>query len=219
MPHDGDIFEAAARLLAQGKVIGWVRGRMELGARALGARSILADPRVADMQSVLNLKIKFRESFRPFAPAILAEDCADWFDATEPSDYMQHTAYLKPEHRRAPPRELTGWRERLDFRRCDFPSVVHVDYSARLQTVRQDRHADFHRLLTAFKKLSGLPFLVNTSFNVSGEPIVRTATEAWQCFRHTRMDYLVIDDLLLRHPNDTSPEENLAWRQQFAESS
>lgn len=219
VPYDGDIFTEVALLLAAGNVIGWVRGRMELGARALGARSILADPRAADMQSLLNLKVKGRESFRPFAPAILAEDCSDWFKISQPSDYMQLTAYLKPEHRRASPRHLRGWRERLDFRRCDFPAVVHVDYSARLQTVRRDCHPDFHTLLTAFKKLTGLPFLVNTSFNLSGEPIVRTATDAWQCFRHTQMDYLVVEDLLLRHPNDTTIEEKRAWRKQFAESS
>ena len=213
--HDGDIFEAAARLLAQGKVLGWVRGRMELGPRALGARSILADPRVANMQSLLNLKIKFRESFRPFAPAILAEDCGEWFNSTEPSDYMQYVAYLKPEHRRLPGREPGGWRERLAFLRCEFPSVVHVDYSARLQTVRRDLHPDFHRLLTECKKLTGFPMIINTSFNVSGEPIVRTANDAWQCFRHTEMDYLVIDDVLLRNPNDKTIGEKFEWLRQF----
>ena len=116
-----DLHEEVAALLAQGKVVGWVRGRMELGARALGARSILADPRVADMQSVLNLKVKFRESFRPFAPAILAEECAAWFDTAEPSDFMQYTAYLKPGRRYPAPATLRGLRERLDFRRCEVP--------------------------------------------------------------------------------------------------
>ena len=217
VPHDGDVFRAAARQLAHGKTLGWVRGRMELGARALGARSILADPRVDGMQAALNLKIKFRESFRPFAPAILAEDCADWFDADEPSDYMQHTALLKPVFRRSASREFSDWRERLAFRRCDFPSVVHVDYSARLQTVRRERHPELHRLLTEFRAITGFPMLINTSFNVSGQPIVRTATEAWQCFRHTALDYLVIDDRLFANPNDTTAEENRAWRAQFAE--
>lgn len=215
VPVDGDIFSAAARLLAQGKVVGWVRGRMELGARALGARSILADPRVPNMQSVLNLKVKFRESFRPFAPAILAEDCADWFDTSEASDYMQYTAYLKPERRHAVPRELHGLRERLDFRRCDVPSVVHVDYSARLQTVRDEVHPGFYRLLTEFKKITGVPLLINTSFNVSGQPIVRSAEEAWLCFRHTDIDYLVVDDSLFRNPGDKTLEEKLAWLKQF----
>jgi carbamoyltransferase len=216
--HDGDVFATTARLLAQGNVVGWVRGRMELGARALGARSILADPRVNNMQSTLNEKIKFRESFRPFAPAILAEDCAEWFDTTEPSDYMQSTAWLKPEHRYPLPSGLTTWREQLAHRRCAFSSVVHVDYSSRLQTVQHDRHPDLYRLLQEFKKLTGLPMLINTSFNVSGEPIVRTAADAWQCFRHTGIDYLVVDDRLLRNPNDTNIEEKRAWRTQFEES-
>lgn len=207
--------EEAARLLAEGKVLGWVRGRMELGARALGARSILADPRAPDMQSVLNLKVKFRESFRPFAPAVLAEDCGDWFDSTEPSDFMQYTAYLRPELRHAVPAELRGLRERLAYRRCDLPSIIHVDYSARLQTVRADVHPDFHRLIREFKRLTGVPIVINTSFNVSGQPIVRTAEEAWHCFRHTDMDYLVVDDRLFRNPNDKSREEKLAWSRQF----
>jgi len=219
VPHAGDIFEAAAQLLAQGKVLGWVRGKMELGARALGARSILADARVANMQSMLNGKVKFRESFRPFAPAILAEECGEWFDSSEQSDFMQYTAHLKPEHRRAVPPGLREWRERLAFPRCEFSSVVHVDYSARLQTVRRDLHPDFHRLITEFRKLTGFPMIINTSMNVSGEPIVRTAREAWDCFRHTEMDYLAIDDILLRNPNDTTYEEKLAWRRRFEEYS
>jgi carbamoyltransferase len=215
LPFTGSVHEAAARLLAEGKVVGWVRGRMELGARALGARSILADPRVENMQSVLNLKVKFRESFRPFAPAVLAEDCANWFDTSEPSDFMQYTAYLLPKHRRPVPLELKSLRERLDFRRCDIPSVIHVDYSARLQTVRPEVHPDFHRLITEFKKITGVPIIINTSFNVSGQPIVRTAEEAWLCFRHTDMDYLVVNDVICRNPNDKTREEKLAWLKQF----
>ncbi|HUQ88605.1 MAG TPA: carbamoyltransferase C-terminal domain-containing protein [Vicinamibacterales bacterium] len=221
LPHElsyaGDVFTAAAGLLAEGNIVGWVRGRMELGARALGGRSILADARIDGMQSTLNDKIKFRESFRPFAPAILMEDCGAWFDSTEPSDYMQATAWLKPEHRYAASPGATTWRERLAQPRCAFSSVVHVDYSSRLQTVRRQTHPDLHRLLTEFKTITGCPLLINTSFNVSGEPIVRTAEEAWQCFRHTRMDYLVVDDRIFRHPHDTTLEENLAWREQFAE--
>jgi carbamoyltransferase len=218
IPYDGGVHEAAARLLAQGKVVGWVRGRMELGARALGARSILADPRVPDMQSVLNLKVKFRESFRPFAPAVLAEECGQWFDTTENSDFMQYTAFLRPEHRLSVPGQLRGLRERLDFKRCDVPSVVHVDYSARIQTVRREVHPDFHQLLSEFRKLTGIPLLINTSFNVTGQPIVRTAEEAWHCFRHTDMDYLVINDLICRNPNDKSLEEKLSWLKEFENS-
>ncbi len=216
---EGGVHFAAARLLAAGKVVGWVRGRMELGARALGARSILADPRVENMQSLLNLKVKFRESFRPFAPAILAEDCGDWFDSTEASDFMQYTAYLLPRRRFAIPAGALGLRERLDFKRCEVPSIVHVDYSARLQTVRQEVHPDFHRLISEFKRLTGVPILINTSFNVSGQPIVRTADEAWQCFRHTDMDFLVLGERLIRNPNDRSHEEKIAWLKQFEAAS
>jgi carbamoyltransferase len=211
----GDVHAFAADLLAGGKVVGWVRGRMELGARALGARSILADPRVGNMQSVLNLKVKFRESFRPFAPAVLAEDCGDWFDSCEPSDFMQYTAYLKPERRYPMPPTLSGMRERLDFKRCEVPSIVHVDYSARLQTVRSDVHPDFHGLIVEFKKRTGVLILINTSFNVSGQPIVRTAEEAWLCFRHTDMDYLVVEDRVFHNPNDKTREEKLEWLRQF----
>ncbi len=213
--HAGNIHEATARLLADGKVVGWVRGRMELGARALGARSILADPRGADMQSVLNLKVKFRESFRPFAPAVLAEECGRWFDTTEPSDFMQYTAYLLPQHRRPVPAGLKGLAERRDFRRCDMPSVVHVDFSARIQTVRSEVHPDFHRLISEFRDLTGIPMVINTSFNVSGQPIVCTAAEAWQCFRHTDMDYLVVGERIFRNPNDRTREQKLAWLKQF----
>jgi carbamoyltransferase len=213
--YSGSIHSAAARLIARGNVVGWVRGRMELGARALGARSILADPRVASMQSILNLKVKFRESFRPFAPAVLAEEAPNWFDVPDASDYMQYTAFLKPNHRRAVPEGLRGLRERLDFLRCDLPSVVHVDYSARLQTVRRDVHEDFHQLLSQFNALTGVPILINTSFNVSGQPIVRTAEEAWSCFRHTDMDFLVVGDSLIRNPNDRSPEEKRSWARRF----
>jgi carbamoyltransferase len=211
-----DVHMAAAELLAQGKVVGWVRGGMELGARALGARSILADPRVEDMQSVLNLKVKFRESFRPFAPAVLAEDTREWFDTEEASDFMQYTAYLVPEKRHPVPEGLDDMKARLDFRRCDVPSIIHVDYSARLQTVRKDVHPDFHRLISEFKKLTGVPIVINTSFNVSGQPIVRTAEEAWLCFQNTDMDYLVVNDEVYRNPNLKTREEKLLWLKQFA---
>jgi carbamoyltransferase len=212
---DDAVHKVAARLLAEGNVIGWVRGRMELGARALGARSILADPRVLNMQSVLNLKVKFRESFRPFAPAILAEDCHEWFDTREPSDYMEYTTYLLSKHRHSVPAGLSSLSERLYFPRCRLPSVVHVDYSARLQTVRRSVHPDLHELINEFKRLTGIPMIINTSFNVSGQPIVRTAEEAWQCFRHTDIDYLVLNDDIYRNPNDKTREEKTLWARQF----
>jgi carbamoyltransferase len=167
------------------------------------------------MQSVLNLKIKFRESFRPFAPAILAEDCGEWFDTEEPSDYMQYTAYLLLKHRHSVPVGLKSLRDRLHFSRCRLPSVVHVDYSARLQTVRRSVHPDFHELISEFKRLTGVPMIINTSFNVSGQPIVRTAEEAWQCFRHTDIDYLVLNDTIYGNPNDQTREEKTSWARQF----
>jgi carbamoyltransferase len=215
---EGDLHEHVARQLADGKVVGWVRGGMELGARALGARSIIADPRRPDMQSVLNLKVKFRESFRPFAPAILAEHVGEWFDSSEESDYMNYTANLLPSLRTPMPQSFASLKDRLDFPRCKIPSVVHVDFSARLQTVRKEVHPDFHRLITAFNALTGVPIVINTSFNVSGQPIVRTANEAWECFLNTDIDLLVLNDQLFRNPNVRTREEKLSWLAQFAKS-
>ncbi len=218
MHFEDDLHKFVARQLAEGKVVGWVRGGMELGARALGARSILADPRQPNMQSVLNLKVKFRESFRPFAPAILAEFTGEWFDSAEESDYMNYTANLLPALRSPMPDTFSTLKDRLDFPRCSIPSVVHVDFSARLQTVHKEVHPDFHRLITAFNGLTGVPILINTSFNVSGQPIVRTASEAWDCFLNTDIDLLVLNDQVFRNPSSKSREEKLAWLAQFAKS-
>ncbi|MBI5422658.1 MAG: hypothetical protein HZA32_01140 [Opitutae bacterium] len=212
----GDFDDFVAAQLAQGKIVAWVRGRMELGARALGARSILADARQPGMQSRLNLAVKFRESFRPFAPLVLAEDCAAWFDTDEPSDFMQYTANLVPARRTPQPEQFASLRERLDFPRSEIASVVHVDYSARLQTIARENHPDMHRLLTAFKRQTGVPILINTSFNVSGQPIVRTAAEAWECFLNTDIDLLVLNDQLFRNPFQKTREEKLTWLKQFA---
>lgn len=216
--HGTDLFAFTAARLGEGKIVAWVRDRMELGARALGARSILADPRPAGMQSRLNLAVKFRESFRPFAPLVLAEDCPVWFGTDHPSDFMQYTADLVPERRTPQPESFTSLREQLDFPRCSIASVVHVDYSARLQTIREENHPDMHRLLREFKTLTGVPILINTSFNVSGQPIVRTAAEAWECFIHTDIDLLVLNDTVYRNPFNKTREEKLAWLAQFAKS-
>ncbi|HEX3729021.1 MAG TPA: carbamoyltransferase C-terminal domain-containing protein [Opitutaceae bacterium] len=216
--YEGDLHEFVAAQLAAGKVVGWVRGGMELGARALGARSILADPRQPNMQSLLNLKVKFRESFRPFAPAILAEHVGEWFDSSEESDFMNYTAYLRPELRAALPASFATLRERLDFPRCQIPSVVHVDFSARLQTVRREVHSDFHRLISAFHARTGVPIVINTSFNVSGQPIVRTAAEGWDCFVNTDIDLLVLNDEVFHNPFEKTREQKLAWLKQFAKS-
>lgn len=218
VPFEGDLFDFVANQLAGGKIVAWVRDGMELGARALGARSILADARQPGMQSRLNLAVKFRESFRPFAPLVLAEDCAEWFDCAEPSDFMQFTANLVASRRTPQPGHFASLRERLDFPRSEIGSVIHVDYSARLQTVRREVHPDMHRLLTAFKSLTGVPILINTSFNVSGQPIVRTAAEGWECFLNTDIDLLVLNDQVFRNPFQKSREEKLQWLEQFAKS-
>ena len=218
VPYEGDLHHFVAKQLAEGKVVGWVRGPMELGARALGARSILADPRQPKMQSVLNLKVKFRESFRPFAPAILAEHTHAWFDSAAESDYMNYTANLLPALRAPLPSAFGSLREQLDFPRCAIPSVVHVDFSARLQTVRREVHPDLHRLISAFAALTGVPILINTSFNVSGQPIVRTAEEGWECFLNTDIDLLVLNDRVYRNPFEKTREEKLAWLEKFAKS-
>lgn len=212
----GAFEDFVAEELARGKIVAWVRDRMELGARALGARSILADARQPGMQSRLNLAVKFRESFRPFAPLVLAEDCAAWFETDQPSDFMQYTAALVPSRRTPQPEHFASLRERLDFPRSTIASVVHVDYSARLQTIRRENHPDMHRLLSAFKRLTGVPILINTSFNVSGQPIVRTAAEAWECFLNTDIDLLVLNEQLFRNPFQKTREEKLAWLAQFS---
>ncbi len=218
VPTGGDLHAFVAGQLAAGKIVAVVRGGMELGARALGARSILGDPRAPGMQSRLNLAVKFRESFRPFAPAILAERVGDWFDSTAESDYMNYVAPLRPGLRVPPPAGLLSLRARLDFPRCAIPSVIHVDFSARLQTVRPSVHPDFHRFISAFDALTGVPILINTSFNVSGQPIVRTAAEGWECFLNTDIDLLVLNDAVYRNPFEKTREEKLAWLAQFAAS-
>lgn len=215
---DGGLHAFVAQQLAAGKIVAVVRGGMELGARALGARSIFADPRAPGMQSRLNLAVKFRESFRPFAPAILADHTGEWFDTAAESDYMNYTAYLRPELRAPLPAAFPGLRERLDFPRCSIPSVIHVDFSARLQTIRPEVHPDFHAFLTAFHALTGVPILINTSFNVAGQPIVRTAAEGWDCFVNTDIDLLVLNNEVFRNPGRKTREEKIAWLRQFAKS-
>jgi carbamoyltransferase len=196
-----------AELLAGGAVVGWFQGRMEYGPRALGNRSILGDPRSSRMQSVMNVKIKFRESFRPFAPSVLAENAAEWFDLPRGHDspYMLLVAPVRAEHRlKLADDQLDilnshpDLNARLAMPRSSIPAVTHVDYSARLQTVDRERNPRFHSLLQAFRDRTGCPLLVNTSFNVRGEPIVCTPEEALNCFLGTDMDVLVLEDVLLR---------------------
>ncbi|MCL4162392.1 UNVERIFIED_CONTAM: hypothetical protein GTU68_039614, partial [Idotea baltica] len=189
-----------AELLVNQNVIGWFQGRMEFGPRALGNRSIIADPRSAEMQTKLNLKIKFRESFRPFAPAVLDSEADKIFDLDCSSPYMMIVANLLNEHCTPTTNQeenLFGI-DKLKIKRSNFPAITHVDYSARIQTVHQSTNPEFHSLLKAFFKKTNCPMLVNTSFNVRGEPIVCSPEDAYRCFMRTNMDYLVINNLLLK---------------------
>ena len=216
---DDKIVAEVARILAKENVVGWFQGPMEFGPRALGGRSILGDPRSARMQSVMNLKIKYRESFRPFAPAVLAERVADYFDIDTASPYMLLVADVKPDLRI----EMTDEQkalfgiEKLNVPRSSIPAVTHVDYSARIQTVHEDTNPRFHALLRAFEARTGCAVLVNTSFNVRGEPIVCTPTDAFRCFMRTEMDYLVVENLLLSKRDQ--PEFEWAgddsWKSEF----
>jgi len=196
----GEVIDAAARMLAAGRALGWFQGRMEFGPRALGARSILADARSPTMQSVLNLKIKHRESFRPFAPSVLREQASAWFDLAVPSPYMLLVADVSAARRRAlsEAEERLSGMARLKVARSEIPAVTHVDWSARVQTVEAATNPRYHALLSRFEALTGCPVLVNTSFNVRGEPIVCTPADAFRCFMGTALDDLVIGDAVLR---------------------
>lgn len=190
--------ERTAALLADGQVVGWFQGRMEYGPRALGNRSILGDPRRPEMQKKLNLKIKYREGFRPFAPSVRVEDIADYFELDRPSPYMLLVAPVVPQRRTSLPADYDDWElyRRLYFPRSDVPSITHIDFSARIQSVDAETNPRYHQLLTAFKQLTGYGLLVNTSFNVRGEPIVCSPEHAYRCFMNTEMDFLVMGDCL-----------------------
>jgi carbamoyltransferase len=185
--------------LAAGKAVGWFQGRMEFGPRALGARSIIADARSTSMQKTLNLRIKYRESFRPFAPAVLREDVAEWFDLDADSPYMLLVADVVAPRRRpmSDAEEGLFGIDKLNVPRSDIPAVTHVDYSARVQTVHAETNPLFHSLLSRFKQVTGCPVLVNTSFNVRGEPIVCTPEDAFRCFMGCEIETLVIGSLIL----------------------
>ena len=213
---DAELSASVAGLLADGNVIGWFQGSMEFGPRALGNRSIIGDPRNPAMQSKMNLKIKFRESFRPFAPAVLREDIADYFDLDADSPYMLVVAPVRTERRRAmteAEQALFGI-EKLNVPRSDLPAITHVDYSARIQTVTEE-HPRFYSLLKAFKELTGCAVLVNTSFNVRGEPIVCTPTDAYRCFMRTDMDYLVVNNLIMDKREQPVWTESSNWKNEF----
>jgi carbamoyltransferase len=197
---DAALIEATAQGLADGKAVGWMQGRMEFGPRALGGRSILGDPRSPAMQKTLNLKVKYRESFRPFAPSVLREDVADWFEIDGDSPYMLLVADVREELRREMTEEekaLFGI-DKLNVPRSSIPAVTHVDYSARIQTVHAETNPRYHALISRFKALTGCPVVVNTSFNVRGEPIVCNATDAFRCFMGSEIELLVVGNCILR---------------------
>ncbi|HAD12336.1 MAG TPA: hypothetical protein DCF33_07840 [Saprospirales bacterium] len=203
--------------LANGRVVGWFQGRMEFGPRALGNRSILADARNPEMQQMLNSKIKFRESFRPFAPAVMEEDMKDFFDLNTPSPYMLMVAPVQPGRQTAPPEQYhhLPLRERLNTPKSDVPAITHVDGSARVQTVNKLSNPKFYALLQAFKQRTGYGLLVNTSFNVRGEPIVCTPQDAYQCFMETNMDCLVMENYVYLKQDQPDWQNATKWKRNF----
>jgi carbamoyltransferase len=215
--EDGELPDKVASLLAQEKVVGWFEGRMEFGPRALGARSILGDARSSKMQSVMNLKIKFRESFRPFAPAVLRERVSDYFEMDRESPYMLLVADVKKDRRKEmseDEKKLFGI-QKLNIVRSDIPAITHVDYSARLQTVHKETNPLFHKLLSKFEENYGSAVLINTSFNVRGEPIVCSPEDAYKCFMRTNMDYLVMGNFLLDKGEQKELQEDTDWKKEF----
>jgi carbamoyltransferase len=213
---DEDLFAAGAKVLVEDKALGWFQGRMEFGPRALGGRSILGDARSPSMQSVLNLKVKYRESFRPFAPAVLRENVADWFELDGDSPYMLLVADVVKKRRRQmteTEQKLFGI-EKLKVPRSDIPAVTHVDYSARIQTVHAETNPRYHALISAFKQQTGCPVIVNTSFNVRGEPIVCTPEDAFRCFMGTEIEVLAVGNCFLTK-EDQDPALKLNYETAF----
>jgi carbamoyltransferase len=213
---DGDVIEKAATSLAGGEAVGWMQGRMEFGPRALGARSVLGDPRSPAMQKTLNLRVKYRESFRPFAPAVLRDDVAEWFEMDCDSPYMLLVADVKQAHRRRMTNEeeqLFGI-DKLNVARSDIPAVTHVDYSARVQTVHADTNPRFHALISRFKDKTGCGVLVNTSFNVRSEPIVCTPEDAFRCFMGNEIELLVVGNCMLRK-SEQNPALKIDYKDEF----
>jgi carbamoyltransferase len=215
--NDNEMFEQAAKLLTEEKVIGWFQGRMEFGPRALGARSIIGDARSPAMQKKMNLKIKFRESFRPFAPSVLNEEVSNYFEIDRGSPYMLLVTDVKKELRREmteKEKNLFGI-EKLNIVRSQIPAVTHIDYSARLQTVHKETNPRYWKMIKAFQNLSGFPVIVNTSFNVRGEPIVCKPIDAYKCFMRTEMDYLMLRNYLLDKNEQPKFVDNIDWQEEF----
>jgi carbamoyltransferase len=214
--NEDDTIAQTADALANEKAVGWFQGRMEFGPRALGGRSILGDPRSATMQKTLNLRVKYRESFRPFAPSVLREDVADWFDISTDSPYMLMVAPVVENRRVAmteDEQKLFGI-EKLNVPRSDIPAVTHVDYSARIQTVHAETNPRYHALIKAFKERTGCPVVVNTSFNVRGEPIVCTPEDAFRCFMGSDIEVLVVGNCFMKK-EDQDPALKLDYKTAF----
>jgi carbamoyltransferase len=214
---DEQLMPKLAKILASDKVVGWFNGRMEFGPRALGGRSIIGDPRSKNMQSVMNLKIKYRESFRPFAPAIKAEEVSNWFEHDRESPYMLMVAPVNEEHRVPISEEQQSafGIEKLHYERSAIPAITHVDYSARLQTIHNETNPRFYKLIDAFQNETGCPILINTSFNVRGEPIVYSPEDAYRCFMRTEMDYLVLQNCLLAKTDQPKVSDDKSWMNEF----
>lgn len=212
-----ELCKHTAQVLSEGNVVGWMQGRMEFGPRALGGRSILGDPRNAEMQKKLNVKIKFRESFRPFAPSVLAEECAQYFEHESISPYMLLVQPVVKNRRKSLP---TGYhslslKEKLYHLRSDMPAITHIDFSARIQTVHKETNPKYYGLIQEFKKLTGYGVIVNTSFNVRGEPIICTPEDAYRCFMRTEMDYLVVGNFIFNKKEQPHWHEKDNWKEEF----
>ncbi len=214
---DAELIPRLAEILEQENVVGWFQGRMEFGPRALGGRSIIGTPKSEKMQTTMNLKIKYRESFRPFAPSVLEERVADYFEHEGESPYMLIVAPVSKKLRiemTEEQKQMFGI-EKLKLKRSELPAITHVDYSARVQTVSAETNPRFHALLKAFEDRTGCAVLVNTSFNVRGEPIVCTPEDAYRCFMRTEMDYLVIENFILEKPEQPHWEKDDSWKDEF----
>jgi len=212
-----EIYKQTAKLLSEGQIIGWIQGRMEFGPRALGNRSILGDPRNPEMQKKLNLNIKYRESFRPFAPSVLEEDASEYFDIDTSSPYMLQVQPVRLDHRISKPDnyETLDLKNKLYWKRSDLPAVTHIDYSARIQTVNKSTNPHYWNLISTFKEVTGYSVLVNTSFNVRGEPIVCTVDDAYRCFMRTEMDVLVLGNYIFHKKDQPAWEDSDNWEETF----
>lgn len=211
------LYKKVAKSIDEGKVVGWVQGRMEFGPRALGGRSILGDPRNPEMQKKLNLKIKYRESFRPFAPSVLAEDASDYFELDTSSPYMLLVHPVTKERLKPLPNDYgnRSVKEKLYFERSDLPAITHIDYSARIQTVHRETNPHYWNLIKSFKELANCSVLINTSFNVRGEPIVCTPDDAYRCFMRTEMDVLVVGKYVFHKEDQPGWDQTDDWQQEF----